>query len=270
MATTPGSTERRSGLIANRLRRTRRSTTLPDQLIELVAAAAAGTPPPVDFQTVLLPRPPGPVSAVLGFTGHHVVAADIDPSWLDTTRDPADFGSVMRGPFLAALGAQVGAKVGHLDVVLVAPSDAGRRSEAPRAAIELIRVDPRTDDHARVRRALDYRRDVRAHRTQDGAGVVMLGRGLADRWEISFEVDPNARGHGLGTALASAGPRLAPRGERVFAQVSPGNVASLRVLLGAGYQPIGSEVLLLHPNDQPASRKARRKATGVVPRHRLK
>jgi RimJ/RimL family protein N-acetyltransferase len=76
----------------------------------------------------------------------------------------------------------------------------------------------------------------------------MLGRGLAGRWEIAFEVEPEARGRGLGTALASAGPWLAP-GDPVFAQVSPGNVASLRVLLAAGYRPIGSEVLLLHGND---------------------
>ncbi|HXM55375.1 MAG TPA: hypothetical protein VOB72_08295, partial [Candidatus Dormibacteraeota bacterium] len=37
---------------------------------------------------------------------------------------------------------------------------------------------------------------------------------------------------------------LAPAGEPVFVQVSPGNAASLRVVLAAGYRPIGSEVLL--------------------------
>ena len=37
----------------------------------------------------------------------------------------------------------------------------------------------------------------------------------------------------------------APLGVAAVAQVSPGNVASLRAFLAAGYRPIGSEVLFL-------------------------
>jgi len=225
-----------------------------DRLAGLLIDAATGTPPPVDLQTVLLPRPPGPVSAVLGFTGHHVVAADVDRSWLDATREVADFGSVMRAPFLAALGARVGASVGHLDVVLAAPRVDEVDPGAASPEVELVEIDAASDAHGRVRRALAYRRDVRAHRTPDGSGLVMFGRGLTGRYEIAFEVEPHARGRGLGAALASAGPYLTPSGEPLFAQVSPGNVASLRVLLAAGYQPIGSEVLLLHPRDGASSR----------------
>jgi hypothetical protein len=222
---------------------------VPDGLAALLARAAVGVAPPVDFATELMPRPPGPVSAVLGFTGHHVVAADVDPSWVDANRDLGDFGSVMRAPFIAALAALLGAKTGHFDVVLVRPAG-GRPGSAPASpGLDLVEAPAMTDAHARVRRALAYRRDVRVFRTTDGAGAVMIGRGLADRWEISFEVEPGARGRGLGTALASAGPGLTPPGEPLFAQVSPGNVASLHVLLAAGYRPIGSEVLLLHGND---------------------
>ena len=217
---------------------------MADHLVELLANAVQGSPPPVDLQTVLLGRPPGPTSAVLGFTGHHVVAADVDQNWLDANREVRDLGSVMRAPFLAALGAHIGARVGHLDAVLAAAMAGQEQAIGP--SVELVEIDAAGDDHGRVRRALAYRSDVRAHRTPDGAGVVMLGRGLAGRWEIAFEVEPRARGRGLGVALACAGPSLAPPGEPVFAQVSPGNVASLRVLLAAGYRPIGSEVLLLH------------------------
>jgi RimJ/RimL family protein N-acetyltransferase len=38
---------------------------------------------------------------------------------------------------------------------------------------------------------------------------------------------------------------LIPKGDVVFAQVAPGNAASLRAFLAAGFRPIGSEVLFL-------------------------
>jgi len=63
--------------------------------------------------------------------------------------------------------------------------------------------------------------------------------------EVSIEVDEEARGRGHGLALAQAALGLAAPGEAVFAQVSPGNVASLRCSLAAGYRPVGAEVLFL-------------------------
>ena len=45
--------------------------------------------------------------------------------------------------------------------------------------------------------------------------------------------------------LAAAARGLVPAGEHLFAQVAPGNVASLRAFLAAGYRPIGAEVLFL-------------------------
>jgi GNAT superfamily N-acetyltransferase len=86
---------------------------------------------------------------------------------------------------------------------------------------------------------------------RDGGGVLLLGRGLAGRWEVAFEVEPDRRDRGLGRALAIAARHLVPRDQPLFAQVTPGNVASVRVLLAAGYAPIASEVLLFssHEND---------------------
>jgi GNAT superfamily N-acetyltransferase len=95
----------------------------------------------------------------------------------------------------------------------------------------------------RVRRADHYRDDVRVWQTEDGAGCT-LGRGLAGRWEVAFEVEPRARGHGLGRVLAAAALGLLPAGTPVFAQVAPGNSVSLRATLAAGYAPVGGEVLL--------------------------
>jgi hypothetical protein len=61
---------------------------------------------------------------------------------------------------------------------------------------------------------------------------------------VAFEVEPAARCHGLGRRLAEIASSLAPPGEPLFAQVSPGNAASLRAVLNAGYRPVCAEVLL--------------------------
>ena len=52
------------------------------------------------------------------------------------------------------------------------------------------------------------------------------------------------RGRGLGRCVALAGREVGPNDQPVYAQVSPGNVASLRAVLGAGLSPVASEVLL--------------------------
>ena len=76
-----------------------------------------------------------------------------------------------------------------------------------------------------------------------GAAVVVLGRGLAHRREVAFEVEEAERGRGLATRALVEARRLLGPGELLFAQTAPGNAASLRALLSAGFKPIGSEVL---------------------------
>jgi GNAT superfamily N-acetyltransferase len=98
--------------------------------------------------------------------------------------------------------------------------------------------------HPRVRRALGVRRDVRVFEDPAARGLVVLGRGLAGRLELAVEVEPIHRGHGLGRALTAGALAAAAPGEPVFAQVAPANAASLRALLGAGFVPVGAEVLL--------------------------
>ena len=100
--------------------------------------------------------------------------------------------------------------------------------------------------HPRIARAAHYRDDVRAWRA-DG-GVVLLGRGIAGRWEASVEVDPGHRGRGLGRALAAAARHLAPPGTPLWAQISPANAASVRAFLAAGFTPVGAEAHLIQPN----------------------
>jgi GNAT superfamily N-acetyltransferase len=133
--------------------------------------------------------------------------------------------------FLAALADRDGCEPGVLDAVLVA-------APMPADGLELF---PAEVDHPRVERAQLHRSDVRVWTTSDGCGLLTVGRGVAGRWEVSLEVDPAARGHGLGTALARAARSFVP--EPLWAQVAPANVASLRAFLAAGYRPVGAEVL---------------------------
>ena len=81
----------------------------------------------------------------------------------------------------------------------------------------------------------------------DDRGLLTLGRGLAGRLELSVELhDETDRNDGAGRALIGAGLAVAAPGDLVWAQVSPGNAASLRAFLACGFVPIGSEVLLSH------------------------
>jgi GNAT superfamily N-acetyltransferase len=129
----------------------------------------------------------------------------------------------------------VGVEPGVLDAVLIAPPAPVERG------LELVEAD--APQHPRVQRALRHRTDVRVWTTLDAIALVTLGRGVCGRWEVSLEVDPAARGRGLGTALALAAPALVPGRAPLWAQVAPANVASLRSFLAAGYRPVGAEVL---------------------------
>lgn len=209
-------------------------------LASLLEMVGRGQPLPADGEVTLLPAPMGAATAaVLGFTAHHVIAADVDPDWvraqLGDERDGADLGRPMQPEFLSALGRHLGARPGGQDVLLVAPASTSP-NESPAEV-----VDPASLDSHRVDRAMHYRQDV-AVATMPG-GLVTTGRGLAGRWEISIEVRPDCRGKGIGRALARLGRTLVPEGELGWAQVHPANVASLRAFLAAGFRPVGAEVL---------------------------
>ena len=207
---------------------------------ETLELAARGEPPPVDGLVEVVPRPTGVAGAVLAFTGHHLVAADVDPEWVAARLRPWDLSAPFAPPFLADLSARLGVPAGTLDAVLVGPQ---ARTEPAlvlrRLSTEAAEQHLAASPHPRGNHAV--------WQTPDGAGTLVLGRGLAGRWEVRFDVEPSARGQGLGRALAAAAIRLVPPGELVFAQAAPGNVASLRALLAAGYRPIGAEVLFFEP-----------------------
>jgi GNAT superfamily N-acetyltransferase len=205
-------------------------------LVRLLQEAAAGRPPPPDGGVRVLPPLPGPVDAVLAFTAHHLVVADVDPGEVAARLPEGDLSAPMGAAFLTWLGGRIGSRPGSLDVVLAAE---GLGAAPP---LELLPAA----DPARHPRAVEARRcraGVEVWTDREAAGVLILGRGLAGRRELAFEVAPERRNRGLGRLLVAAARHLTPRGEPLFAQVAPGNAASLRALVAAGFRPLGGEVL---------------------------
>ena len=204
----------------------------PHPLAAVLDAAVAGSFPPADGVTELLPPDPWGWSAVVALTGHAYVLADVTRAVLDDLGADG-YGGASHPDVLRCI-AGPGGEIGSLDAMLV-----GRGETGPL----LPRCDDR-DDHPRVQRARDHRRDVEVF--GDDAGLVVLGLGLAGRREMAVELlDPAAGGGaGQGRRLIRAGLAALAPGEPVWAQVSPGNAQSLRAFLACGFVPIGSEVLI--------------------------
>lgn len=172
---------------------------------------------------------------MLAFTGLAVVAADVDPAWVREQLAVPDLSAPLNPPFLTVLTDKLGRRVNNIDAVLLAPRLSGGPAQP---------LTPLPDaDHPRVRRARRYRDDVRVWCTE--GGIVIVGRGLAGRWEMAIEVDERRRAAGLGRRLASAARHLVPEDRPLWAQVAPGNAASMRAFLAAGYRPVGAEALLV-------------------------
>lgn len=210
-------------------------------LASLLRDAANGRLPPRDGIHVVA-APDGPADAVVSFPFHSVIATSAERTAVLDHLDADDPGAALRADFVAWLAQQVDAKPGSIDVVMTLPTGGGR-SPAPELPFPVRRLD--CGEHPRLARASRYRRDVRAVGDDGGRSVATAGRGLAGRWEISFELDERWRGNGLGAPMALTAAALVPAGEPVVAQVAPANVSSLRALLSAGFTPIGAEVLLL-------------------------
>lgn len=213
------------------------------RLLGLLVAAARGEFPPADGGVDVLEAPAGRVEAVVAFTAHHVIATTLRGDEVRAQLPRGDIGAPMRAPFLTWLGQRLDAPPGMVDLVLAA--DPRHDHDAP----SVVHIQEEASEHPRILRANRYRDDVRVYSDPQRRGVMAIGRGLAGRLEVTIEVDPVHRGQGVGRELASAARRLTGE-EPVFAQVSPGNSASLRAFAASGYRPIGGEVLFLRRNDE--------------------
>jgi hypothetical protein len=199
-------------------------------LAGVLRAAARGVFPPDGGLAELLPPDAAGTCAVVSFTGHAYVLTQLPPDALtDLALD--GYGAATHPRALLRLGGD--GAIGSLDVVLVRPGAGGHTTVAERTDLE---------HHPRVQRARHHRRHVRV--LGDERGFVTIGRGLVDRIELSVELLDHAHGSGAGRQLIDAGLSSISPDEIVFAQVAPGNAASLRAFLACGFRPIGSEVLI--------------------------
>jgi GNAT superfamily N-acetyltransferase len=206
-------------------------------LRSVLVEAVRGRFPDPDGSVELMPPWLDGVEGVVALTGRAYVAtarsADAVMAWR-----PDGFGAALEPRFIAWLAGPHG-WCDCLDVLLAAE---GTGAGGP---------PPRPGDGDRVRHAQLVRSDVEAF--GDSRGVITLGTGVAGLWEIGVEVVAAARGTGVGRSLIADARGLVATGEPVLAAVAPGNAASLRAFLAAGFQPIGS-VQLVRPEGRPDER----------------
>jgi hypothetical protein len=199
-------------------------------LATALVRATDGTFPPVDGSVQVVAPDDAGTHAVVEFTGHSFVLTDRTPG--DPLFGGVDgFGGATRPQVLIELAAG-GGWIGSLDMVMV------RRAGPP--TCDPLPPTDRYDEHARVVRARRHRRAVRV--LGDDRGLACVGRGLVGRTEISVELVAPAPGAGRALVLGALASLRAE--ELVFAQVAPGNAASVRMFLACGFTPIASEVLI--------------------------
>lgn len=178
------------------------------------------------------PWRPG-VHAVVAVTGRALVSGPDDVTDAELTARGVDGWGHAHDPRVMTRLAGERGWVDVLDAVLLA--------EGTGTAEPWLVPRPDLVDHPRVRHALPIRGDVRVFGLDgDHESVLTVATGIGGLSELSFQVAPDRRGTGLGTALARAARGLVPAGEPLAACVSPANVPSLRALLTAGFDPVGS------------------------------
>ncbi|MCK2216145.1 GNAT family N-acetyltransferase [Actinomadura sp. ATCC 31491] len=201
----------------------------------ILAAAERGRPPAPDGGLTVVPQSSPRDLGVIAFTAHSVVFADLPAAWVRDRLSPGDLSAPLGPPFLLDLARRTGRRAGTLDLLALAAPLPGPAPLALERSAGL--------EHARAARAWRYRDEVRVWVCE--GGLLCVGRGVGGRWEVAVEVEPAHRGRGLGRLLATAARHLAPR--PLWAQIAPGNAASVRAFLAAGYVPLGAEVLLTPP-----------------------
>jgi hypothetical protein len=179
------------------------------------------------------------VEAVLAFTGHAVLAVSDDVSDERLTALGIDGVGGAHHPRVLLDLAGPGGWIDSLDALTARRATGGGTPLIDRR--DLVA-------HPRTAFAQAVRDDVRVLGRPDESSrsLATISRGIAGLFEVSVEVDAAERGRGEGTAMIRAALAAIPRGEPVIAAVAPGNAASLRAFLGAGFAVLGS-VQLLRP-----------------------
>ena len=200
-------------------------------LERVLAQAVAGRFPLADANAEIVAPSDDGREAVLALTAHAFVATAL-PAREVLARQIDGLGRAVEPEFLLWLAGR-GGFVGSHDVVV------GRLAAGGSA--DLVATD-RLADHTRVRLARSRRADVRVF--EDPVGLVTVGRNAFGWLEMSVEVSPELRSAGHGRRLIRKALHVPASGEPLFAHIAPGNAASLRAFLAAGFRPLGSIVMI--------------------------
>jgi hypothetical protein len=206
-------------------------------ILDLLHAAARGAFPPENGRTEVIGAAAGAPAAVLSFTAHHVVAADVPEADVLERIDPGDLKGAAGARRAGVAGrahrarrreprrrARVGAGAG------CRLAGAGRRDRVGGGGPPARR--PRAPLAARRARLRGRPWHGRARPRARGPARAQRRRG-----------DRSRRDHGLARRLVPAALAAAQVDEPVFAQVAAANAASLRALQPAGFAAVGAEAL---------------------------
>lgn len=202
---------------------------------QLIASAADGQFVPVDGGWQRVPPWRPNLEGIVSFTGHAVLA--LAPQTSDdllVTLGVDGFGGAHDPRLITALAGPDG-WIDSLDVLLT-----GRGTGSTAVARRLVHR-PDLAGHPRAQFAATIRDhlEILGYPDRDRSALAILSRGLAGLRELSFEIEPEHRG-GAGAALIRDALGAVPSGQLVVTAVAPGNAASLRALLSAGFTPVGS------------------------------
>ena len=209
---------------------------LDHPLAALITGAAAGRFPAADGGWRRVPPWRPGLEAIIAFTGHAVLAVAPDiPDRRLVCLGVDGFGGA-HDPRLVTALAGPGGWIDSLDIVM-AGRGSGQAGQRPRLADRPdLATHPRAAFAARIR---DQPRPM-GYPGRDRTALAVLSRGIAGLTELSFELEPQRRGRGGGAGLVRDALSAVPSGQLVLAAVAPGNAASVRALLSAGFLPLGS------------------------------
>lgn len=220
---------------------------LTHPLAELITAAADGRFPEADGGWRRVPPWRPGLEASFAFTGHSVfaVAPDVTDEWL-TSLGADGFGGAQDPRLITALAGS-GGWIDCLDLVLAGrgSGQAGRPSRL--ADRPDLAAHPRAVFAARTR---DQARTM-GYADRSRGALAVISRGIAGLTELSFELEPERRGQSGGADLVRDALGAVPAGQLVLAAVAPGNVASVRALLAAGFVPLGAVQLFRRAGGRP-------------------
>lgn len=217
------------------------------ELAEMIVAAAGGAPPTADGSWRRVPPWRHGLEAVVAFTGHAVLAVAEDVVDADLRKLGVDgFGGAHHPRVISTLAGADG-WIDSLDLLMTRHGAAGQGSG------DALVDRPDLASHPRALHAASVRDDIKVlgYVNATRSAVVVLSRGVAGLPEVSFELEQECRGVGAGSRMVLEALTAVPADQLVVAAVAPGNVASVRTLLTAGFRPTASIQLFRR---QPESR----------------